>query len=514
MAIILMIKQLYKVIDTFDAKKDYGTNIRKQYVKCLTTFQKGQTIDPYQFTKEHLNQFTKKLRPFLTNRQLVYHCITIGKKIGILQPIPMKKLGVAIPYDEFCQLETVQYFREQLRGPRYRNIDPKREMGTSNAYAYRLWHFNNWIHGKTFDFLTEIQTGQNTFQRQIKPVSVDSVEQLLKMYQQPYRVPSDYIKVVKKYLLDPIHKNKRAGSVKIDYCAIKSYFEKNDSPLNFKFDPTKKYKTTNGEDEQPSLSLDELMELLTVGNPNLTQKAVFLCKFHRGLDTSTLVDRFNFQAWPQLVEYFGTTDYERWDLSKCPVPIKLTRMKTDYTHTGFLDVDAIEAIQRYLEYRFKKTFEEMKEGDALFLNGRGEPIVNNWIGFSLKKLAENAGLSKQLEGYDQIRYKINSHELRDLLKSTLIDCGVRLDIAEHVIGHKPRDSYEKQAILYPDTLRKEYSKASKKINVFSNFSNLVKGFENTEEMKQEITTLKQQQQVLIESQKSMLVVLRQKGNIP
>ena len=112
------------------------------------------------------------------------------------------------------------------------------------------------------------------------------------------------------------------------------------------------------------------------------------------------------------------------------------------------------------------------------------------------------------------RYKINSHEVRDLLKSTLIDCGVRYDLADHFIGHKPKDSYKKQAILYPETLRSEYSKASKKLNVFSNFSSFVKGYENTEELKSQIRKLSDQQQVHIETQKAMLQVLKQKQIIP
>jgi len=46
--------------------------------------------------------------------------------------------------------------------------------------------------------------------------------------------------------------------------------------------------------------------------------------------------------------------------------------------------------------------------------------------------------------------------------------------AEHAIGHKPRNSYEKQAIIYPEKLRAEYMKASQTINIFSNISNYIK----------------------------------------
>ena len=40
-------------------------------------------------------------------------------------------------------------------------------------------------------------------------------------------------------------------------------------------------------------------------------------------------------------------------------------------------------------------------------------------------------------------------------------------MAEHVLGHAPRDSYEKQASLYPETLRSEYAKASGRLNIFT-----------------------------------------------
>ncbi len=46
--------------------------------------------------------------------------------------------------------------------------------------------------------------------------------------------------------------------------------------------------------------------MLKVGRPTLLDKAVVICKFQRGLDNSTFVDRFNFQAWEQLVDWFGT----------------------------------------------------------------------------------------------------------------------------------------------------------------------------------------------------------------
>lgn len=468
---------------------DYGIKIRKQYAKCLSVLREGEKINPNEFIQKNLNKFTLGNKPFGANRAVVYHAFTLGKKIGVLKSLPQEASGLHISFENFCNLETVSYFVDQLRESRYRNIEPPKGTGTRHAYAYRLWQFDLWLHGKTFEFNREVSVGNNTFQRTIENVTLNGVEQLLKLYQQPYKLEQDFVRVVKKYLLDPIHAKKRAKTIKVDYNAIKSYFEKNDSPLHFRFDYNARYRVSNGEDEQSSLSLEDVLNLLTVGKPTLVQKAVFLCKLHRGLDTSTLIDRFNFQAWNQLVKCFGTSNYKDWDLSKCPVPITLTRMKTDYTHTGFLDLDAIGAIRAYLAYREHKTRSEMRDGQPLFLNERNEPITKDWVNFTLRRLAKNAGLNKILPGYMVTRYRINSHEFRDLLKSTLLDCRVRADLAEHFIGHKPRDSYEKQSILYPESMRKEYSKASKRLNVFSNLSSFIRGAESMEEMQGKISAL-------------------------
>lgn len=485
----IVVKSYLDVVEEFDPARNYELKIRPQYVRCLSILKKGDRINLKEFIESHLNEFTNGIKSFKTNREAIAHSFWIGRKIGILRPVPQQEV-MAISFDEFCKLETISYFLDQLRDSHVKNLAAKNN-GTKYTYSHRLWKFNEWLHGKSFEFHRAVHLKGDTFKRVTETITLEGVEHLLKLYQEPFKVESEFVKVVKKYLLDQMHEGKRATTMKIDYNAIKSYFEKNDSPLNFRFNYNAKYKSVNGEDEQPSLSLDDVMNLLTVGKPTLTQKAVFLCKLHRGLDTLTLLDRFNFQVWPQLVEYFETSDYHSWNLKKCPVPIKLTRIKTDYTHTGFLERDAVEAIQKYLDYRRHNIMRDMKNGEALFLTAKNKPITKEWVNYSLRKLAQNAGLEKKLAGYLGTKYRINSHEFRDLLKSTLLDCGVRQDVAEHCIGHMPRDSYEKQATLYPESLRMEYSKASKRLNVFSNFSSFVKGGADYQQMQTELIKLRE-----------------------
>ena len=234
------------------------------------------------------------------------------------------------------------------------------------------------------------------------------------------------------------------------------------------------------------MSLTDLMEFLTTGKPSITEKAIFMCKFHRGLDVSTMVDRFNYEAWEQITKWFSSEDHNSWDLNKCPVPISLIRIKVDFKHTGFLESDAIEAVCKYLDFRKIKTSENMQKDQPLFLNKFGKPISMSWMYESFSRIAKRSGIQKITGEYAKKQFKVDSHELRDLLKSTLIDVGCRIDVADHVIGHKPKDSYEKQTKLYPETLRKEYSKDSKKINIFTKFTSIINGTDNTDELKIEL----------------------------
>ena len=102
---------------------------------------------------------------------------------------------------------------------------------------------------------------------------------------------------------------------------------------------------------------------------------------------------------------------------------------------------------------------------------RGVPVGPNWISNKFFKAAIDAGIQKRTS---HRVYKIHSHEVRDLLKSTLMVSGCAQYAADHVLGHAPRDSYEKQATLYPEQLRAEYAKASGRLNMFTGIENYLR----------------------------------------
>ena len=162
------------------------------------------------------------------------------------------------------------------------------------------------------------------------------------------------------------------------YCGIMAYFGRNDYELKFQFDAAVNHhdpkEDLNG--EQLSLSLGDLQIILDNGRASLIDRATILCKFHGGLDNITLTDRFNFEAWPQLVKWFGDDDHRRWDLKKCPAVVKLYRIKVNFEYNSMYDVDAIQALQQALTWREKKTGHKMKSGDAMLLNEKMTPLTD------------------------------------------------------------------------------------------------------------------------------------------
>jgi hypothetical protein len=477
-----------QIVDTFDHSKNYGIHISPQSAKCLSVLKKGEKFVVNDFVRNHLNEFTDKVAAEHTNRCLVYKAFRIGKKIGIIEDAETQ----GITFDECVKLESVEYFLNHYSKSHYKNIrsDKHRFRGTQRAYGYALKRFNNWLIGKSLEYEKLIHTGNDNYKKVTKSVTLRGLEDLLKLVQESVGNKSQFIKIIKKYLNDSCHEGKSSSTMSSIYFAINGYFEKNEAPIHFKFSAKIKYNNQTEIESEQNLSLEDLLKMLTVGRPSLMQKAVYLCKFQRGLDSSTLADRFNFEVWKQLVEFFGTEKYHSWDLEKCPVPIKLVRIKTNFRHVGFLDVDSISAIQDYLDIREKKTHNSMQEGQALFLNTFQRPISEKWVHKGFFDLAQRAGVQQKIELEKSIKYEKDSHEVRDLLKSTLIACGTRYDVADHVIGHKPKDSYEKQTSLYAENLRNEYRKASKKINMFSNMSTYMKGDENSQILKEELTNQK------------------------
>ena len=278
----------------------------------------------------------------------------------------------------------------------------------------------------------------------------------------------------------------------ITRAAIKSYFNVNDQVLDLPRPRKKRADPTPSDDS--FMTLEDFYKMLQNGKPSITMRTIMLIKLQSGMDSSTFTDRFNYEGYSQITKYFKTDDHTSWNLGMCPVPIRLVRVKTGVQYTTFLDRDAIAQLQEYLTWKGARHGSQ-DASKPLFMTKQNTPIHSLWLSRGFSEVAVRAGIQKKVS---HRVYKIRAHEVRDLLKSTLLASGCKQYAADHVLGHAPRDSYEKQATLYPEELRAEYAKASSRINIFLKIEHSLNSPEDPEsqntrirELEAEVRTLKE-----------------------
>lgn len=345
-------------------------------------------------------------------------------------------------------LESARFWICQLNRSKMKNV--RRNGGTRRAYVEELESFNGWLQGAKFP------AGHGG------PFS--GVEELLRFCKGSRDGAQAARRAIKQYMSESAGAGYSVNTAILRCSALKSYFAAHDMPVSLRVDKRRYAKHDVRDDSE--MTLMDFYKVVTTGGTGAMSRAIMMAKFQAGLDSSTMADRFNFEAYPQMTKYFGVDDHTAWDLDRCPVPIKLVRVKTGMQYTTFLDRDAVSCLQDYLGWKKEVRGQEQDGDGPMFVTQRGTPVSSNWVSARFSTAALNAGIQKKITPR---MYKIRSHEVRDLLKSTLIASGCAAYAADHVLGHSPRDSYEKQAALYPETLRAEYGKASWRLNVLSGF---------------------------------------------
>ena len=360
--------------------------------------------------------------------------------------------------------ESVRFWITQLNSPKTKNLALKN--GTRRTYADALGAFNEWLQGRRFPARRDSGLGG----RMAESRAFQDVEDLLGSCMDSDDGIHAAKRAVREYLADLAASKHSRSTVMVRCAAIKSYFATHDIRIDVRAD--RRRHAIHDVLDPPEMGLFDLYKMMTTGNMGVMLKAITMIKFQAGLDASTFADRFNFEAYPQIVKHFGIEDHESWDLGRCPVPVRLVRVKTGMAYTTFIDRDAVSQLQDYLRWKEGRKGKRHDPSGPLFVTRSGTPVGPNWISSRFSKAATDAGIQKRTS---HRVYKIHSHEVRDLLKSTLLASGCAQYAADHVLGHAPRDSYEKQATLYPETLRAEYAKASGRLNIFASIERHLRG---------------------------------------
>lgn len=475
-----MNRQQYVCVKTLDPR----VKARKQFIQILSLLERNQ-----EFTVADIVPKMPKLRT--SNKKTIEDNITrairFGKSIGIIEEKQIHKITLK----EFRSLPSIINLQKQLKKSRIINgSESEKISGTFKAYSNELWHFSNWLDTKTIRLEQEIKLESGQYTKETRQVEIEDIEHFLNLYRNATsnKENTKFVQVCLDYLQQESFSKYSASKMNIIFSAIKAYFRANLSSIEIPYNPKNGHVEILEENKQEVImTLEDLFKILTQGRPSILQKAVIMCKFQRGLDDSTFADRFNYQVWDELLKFFGSAEFESWDLSRCPMPIWLTRVKTGYYHLGFLDVDAIRIIQDYLRFMKVKKGKTFRSHEPLFLTTKGKAVSTQWVSRLIPELAKNAGVQKILAYYktDIKRNAKTSHELRDLLKSIMITQDMPTWLCEMCIGHRVADSYEKQAQLFPDKARNEYMKISKTINIFTKTSQKLNTIESDLEKSKE-----------------------------
>lgn len=427
------------------------------------------------------------------NRALA--AIRAAEKAGIVEAIDSRP---SVTLAEFVRIPSVAYWLKTLSGTDFQHdLASSTLTGTRRSYASRLYKFHGWLAGRTVE-ITRWRREDGSYGKVVEAVTLGGVGDLLDLYLEPESSSRDLNKIAREFLSEVRDdRSLSVASVRSAETALKSYFETHEVSYSVKFRMRRARggrpaAQAGGGDEwmDDSLTLADFATILTAGRPNLLERSVFLSMFHRGLDRATIADRFNYTAFDQVSAHMGTDDPRNWSLDKCPVPVVLSRVKTAYRHTGFIERDAVSALQDWLYDRERRTCRPLRRGDGspLYITQQGSPIKDSWVHRSFAKLAVRAGLVRRRPGERESPSR-HSHQLRKLVKSTLIDAGCRIDVADHVIGHAPKDAYEVQATLYPESLRREYAKAAPRLNVFTRMASVIEGRDGSDELRAQIASM-------------------------
>ena len=363
------------------------------------------------------------------------------------------------PHERVLKLDSVKFWCAYLSEPGFRRAANRNS--TIHLYLGALAKFDEWLQDRPFP---SREGAAKSF------ANVEMLKEYCDVSEHGVRTAQH---MVQKYLA-----SQQAGGIPDGVrtrtrTVLRSFFGVHDIQLNFK--RTRKKRPESSPSDDPLMTLGNFYKMLQNGQPDISVRTIMLTMLQSGMDSSTFTNRFNYEGYPQLVTHFGTEDHSLWDLDACPVPVRLVRVKTSVRYTTFLDRDAITQLKEYLTWKEAK-YGKQDPSAPLFLTKHGAPIHSSWISTKFSEMAVRAGIQEKVS---KRTYRMRAHNVRHLLKSTMLASGCARYAADHVLGHAPWDTYERQPMLYPEELRAEYAKVSSRINVVSRVEGNLNSLDDT-----------------------------------
>jgi len=171
----------------------------------------------------------------------------------------------------------------------------------------------------------------------------------------------------------------------------------------------------------------------------------------------------------------------------------LERVKTDVESFGFLEKDAIQCLQLYLDDRYDKTGTTPRIEEPLVLSYDEKALHPDFCYRLVRRLAKRAKKQHKLSGRTRrdgsVYDKISVHLLRHTLE-TIIENNVKgKSLADSAINHA--GTYNDSAEITPEILRSQYATLAPLINLYSKMKTNINGDDPERvAMQMEIDTLK------------------------
>lgn len=225
------------VIEEFDRNKTdngkdnaYKVHIPPRVATILSTFRIGQNIS----TKGvQIYQKNSNLDRKITSKTSIRLSINIAQKINLIKN--NSKDEHVVEYEDFCKIPVISYWRKQLNGTGTKNIENPEKRSTRGQYTYKALTFHNWLKGKTFKIKRLIRINEDNFQLKMQNVTFTGIDHMLELVEDENSNKMTFVKIIKEYLLDPIHEKNGTASSDFHAAVIKSFFSVHDVNLTFKF---------------------------------------------------------------------------------------------------------------------------------------------------------------------------------------------------------------------------------------------------------------------------------------
>ncbi|UCE16218.1 MAG: hypothetical protein JSV12_00955 [Candidatus Bathyarchaeota archaeon] len=287
--------------------------------------------------------------------------------------------------------------------------------------------------------------------------------------------------------------NVRLGSKLVRYGAIRSFYEHNHVVLPR--DPSFRLRA-NKPPLESEMTFDDLKKIIL--SCNETYQAVYLIMFQSAMGCAEF-EYFNNNSWPEVKPQLE----EGKKQIKVTLPGRKSN-KNKLPYYTFFGKDGVRALETYLSEKRVP----MKNGEAIFLNEKGEPItkraleryftrhaikvgvIKRWTP-SCPECGEDTRYSRTWRGKEQptlyicnhcgketraseiniprdIRYKVHPHEMRDLFRSEWDLSPARSVCAEFFMGHNiDSNNYNKIMKLHLSWAENQYALAEPYLNILS-----------------------------------------------